>query len=151
MVLLKPRRGLHRLMFGSDKLIDPLAEGRIGQHALELVPRNRLQDSPRVIGKFPQRRIKLPPHFVGAMTPRPAHVEGQLSEGIEPLDFRGQKAIDRVADTGLFAHGFSLGFGPGWVSGRCGDAASASLTIVWASCSIRRKWVSSRKLSAYIL
>ena len=89
MILLKPRRGLRRHTFGSDELIDPLAEGGIGQPAFELVPRDRLQDGPGVIGEFPQRRIKLPPHFVGAMTPRPAHIQRQLRQVIDPLDVRG--------------------------------------------------------------
>ena len=53
---------------------------------------------------LPQFGIKLPPHFVGGMIPRPAHIQGQLRQGIESLDFRGQKVVDRVADTGLFAH-----------------------------------------------
>ena len=57
--------------------------------------------------EFPQLGIKLPPHFVGGMIPRPAHIQGQLRQGIESLDFRGQKVVDRVADTGLFAHDFS--------------------------------------------
>ena len=33
--------------------------------------------------------IKLPPHFVGGMIPRPAQIQGKLRQGIEPLDFRG--------------------------------------------------------------
>jgi hypothetical protein len=59
---------------------------------------------------FPQFRIKLPPHFVGSMIPRPAHIQGQLGKGIEPLDFRGQEAVYRVADTSLFTHTIILHF-----------------------------------------
>jgi hypothetical protein len=55
---------------------------------------------------FPQFGIKLPPHFVGSMIPGPAHIQGKLSQGIEPLDFRGQKAVYRVDGKCLFAHAF---------------------------------------------
>ena len=90
---------------------------------------------------FPQFGIKLPPHFVGSMIPRPAHIQGQLGQGIEPLDFRGQKIVDRVADTGLFAHDFSFSYcaSDAESSGCCGAAARASLTIVWASSRMRRR------------
>ncbi len=101
MVLLKPRRRLRRLPLGLHQAINVLAEGRIGQHALDLVARDRLQDDPGVMRDFPQFGIKLPPHFVGGMIPRPAHIQGQLRQGIESLDFRGQKIVDRVADAGL--------------------------------------------------
>ena len=107
MVLLKPRRRLRRLPPGLHQVIDVLAEGGIGQHALELVARDRLQDDPGVMRDLPQCGIELPPHFVGGMIPRPAHIQGQLRQGIESLDFRGQKAVDRVADARLFAHDFS--------------------------------------------
>ena len=110
MLLLKPRRRLRRLTLGSQQVINVLTVGRIGQHALELVPRDRLQDNPGVLREFPQRRIKLPPHLVGGMIPRPAQIQGQLRQGIEPLDFRGQEAVDRVADTCLFAHAIIFHF-----------------------------------------
>jgi hypothetical protein len=42
------------------------------------------------------------------MTPRPAHIQCQLSKGIESLYFSGQQAVYRVADTDLFAHVFSF-------------------------------------------
>ena len=57
---------------------------------------------------FPQFGIKLPPHFVGGMIPRPAHIQGEFRQGIEPLDLRGQQVVDRVADAGFFAHRFFL-------------------------------------------
>ncbi len=110
MLLLEPRGRLRRAMLGSQQVINVLTEGGIGQHALELVPRDRLQDNPRVPREFPECRIKQPPHFVGAMIPRPAHIQGQLGQGVESLDFRRQKAVCRVADTGLSFHGFSSGF-----------------------------------------
>ena len=102
MGLLKPRGRFRRLPPGLHQVIDLLAESGIGQHALDLVPRDRLQDNPGVMSEFPQFGIKLPPHFVGRMIPRPAHIQGKLGQGIEPLDFRGQKAVNRVADTCLF-------------------------------------------------
>ena len=104
MILLKPRGRLRRLPSGFDQVIDVLAENGIGQHALDLVARDRLQDDPGVVRDLPQFGIKLPPHFVGGMIPRPAHIQGQFRQGIEPLDFRGQKIVDWVAGTGLFAH-----------------------------------------------
>ena len=87
--LLKPRRRLRRLAAGLHKSIYLLAECRIGQHVLEFVPRDRLEDNPGVLGEFPKSRIKLPPHVVGVMIPGPAHVQGQLGQGTESLDFRG--------------------------------------------------------------
>ena len=51
-----------------------LAETGIGQQALDLVPRDRLENGPRVVGDCPQVGIKLPPQFVGGMTPRPAEI-----------------------------------------------------------------------------
>ena len=89
MILLKPRGRLRRLL----QTIDVLTEGRIGQHALDLVARDRLQDDPGVMRELPQRGIKLPPHFVCCMIPRPAHIQGQLGQGIEPVDFRRQKVV----------------------------------------------------------
>ena len=86
--MLKPCGRLRRLTLGSHQVINVLAESGIGQHVLELVPRDRLQDNPGVLREFPQRGIKLPPHFVGGMIPRPAHIQGQLCQGIESLDFR---------------------------------------------------------------
>ena len=89
MLLLKPCGRLRRLTLGSQMVINVLAESRIGQHALELVPRDRLQDNPRILREFPQYGIKRAPHSVGGMVPRPAHVQGKLRQGIEPFDFRG--------------------------------------------------------------
>ena len=70
MCLLKPRVGVFGVMFGLQKVIHILTEGRIGEHALKFFPRDRLQDHPRVLREFPQCRIQQPPHFVGAMIPR---------------------------------------------------------------------------------
>ena len=75
----------------SQQVINVFAKNGIGQHALDLVARDRLQDNPGVVRDFPQFGIKLPPHFVGSVIPRPAHIQGKFRQGIEPLDFRGQK------------------------------------------------------------
>jgi hypothetical protein len=87
------------------------AKNGIGQHALDPVARDRLQDNPWVMRDFPQFGIKPAPHFVGSMIPRPAHIQGQLGKGIEPLDFSGQKIVDGMACAGSFAHSFSFSFG----------------------------------------
>ena len=65
MVLLKPGGRLRRVPPGLDQVVDVRAESGIGQHALELVPRDRLQDDPGVMREFPQRGIELPPDLVG--------------------------------------------------------------------------------------
>ena len=88
MILLKPRGRLRRLTLGSDRSSTLLRKAGSASTALELVPRDRLQDNPGVMREFPQRGIKLPPHFVGGMIPRPAHIQGELGQGIESLDFR---------------------------------------------------------------
>jgi hypothetical protein len=72
----------------SQQIINVFAKNRIGQYALDLVARDRLQDNPGLCVISQQFGIKLPPHFVGSVIPRPAHIEGKLRQGIEPLDFR---------------------------------------------------------------
>ncbi len=135
MLLLKPRGRLRCVTLGSQQVINALTEGRISQHALQLVSRDRLQDNPRILREFPQYGIKRAPHSISGMVPRPAHVQGKLCQGIEPLDFHGKKAVDRVADACLFAHGFSpefvldrnfdcISFG----APRCATPPAASLT-----------------------
>ena len=95
MRVLKPGGRLRRLTRGVQQIIDVLPEARIGQHALELVPRDRLQDHPRILREFPQDGIERAPHAVGGMVPRPPHIQGQRGQGIEPLDFRGEQVVDR--------------------------------------------------------
>jgi hypothetical protein len=73
----------------SQQVINALAKSGIGQYALDLVARDCLQDNPGVVCDFPQFGIKLPPRLVGSVIPRPAHIQGKLRQGIEPLDFRG--------------------------------------------------------------
>ena len=89
MILLKPRGRLQRFPPGLHQAINVLAKNGVGQHALDPVARDRLQDHPGVMRDLPQFGIKLPPHFVGGMIPRPAQIQGKLRQGIEPLDFRG--------------------------------------------------------------
>ena len=88
MFFLKPRRGFCRLTPGLHESIDLFAEGGIGQHAPECVLRDSLQDDPGVLSELPKLGIKLAPHVVGGMIPRPAHIQGQLRQGIESLDVR---------------------------------------------------------------
>ena len=42
------------------------------------------------------------------MIPIPVHIQRQLSQGIESVDFRRQKTVDRVTDPCLFGHDFSF-------------------------------------------
>ncbi len=53
MMLLKPRGCRVRLLLGLCKGIDLLAEGRIGEHAPDLLPGDRLQDITRVMRQVP--------------------------------------------------------------------------------------------------
>jgi hypothetical protein len=89
MLLLKPRRPLRLLTPGMQHVLEVYSEGRIRQHTFELIPRDGLQNNPWVLREFPQDGIKRAPYLVGGMIPRPAKIQGQLSEGIETLDFRG--------------------------------------------------------------
>ena len=57
MMLLKPRGRLRRVTLASDQGINVLTVSRVGQHALELVPRDGLQDNAGVLREFPQFRI----------------------------------------------------------------------------------------------
>ncbi len=100
MIPLKPRGRCRRLPAGFDQTIHVLAEYRIAQHALDAVARSRLQHDPRVVRGLPQVGIKLPPHFVGSVIPRPAHIQGEFRQGIEAFDFRGQETVHGVAGTG---------------------------------------------------
>jgi hypothetical protein len=130
MFLLKPCGHVRRLTLGLQMVINVLTEGRIAQRPFDLIPRDRLQDHPGILREVPQNWIECAPNSVSGVVPRPAHIQSKLSQGVEPFYFRGQKAVYRVADTGSFAHDFSLG---------TGTAANASPTIVWASSRMRRK------------
>ena len=99
MIPLKPRGRFRRLPAGFHQAIYVFPENGIGQHALDLVARNRLQDHPRVMRDSPQFGIELPPHFVGGMIPGPMHVQGEFRQRIKSLDLRGQEMVYGVADS----------------------------------------------------
>ena len=80
MIFLKPCGRLRRLTLGLQQIINFFSEGGIGQHALEFVFGDSLQNHPGVLREFPQRGIKFSPHFVGAMIPRPAQIQRQLRQ-----------------------------------------------------------------------
>ncbi len=89
MAVLKPRRRFRRLLTYFDQTIYAFTENGIGQHALNLVARDRLQDDPGVVCNLPQLRIELPPHFVGGVIPRPMHIQGKFRQTIAALDLSG--------------------------------------------------------------
>ena len=88
MILLKPSGRLRRLPAGFDQAIDVLPENGIGQHALDLVARDRLQDDPGVMRDLPQFGIKLPPHFVGRSDSTTSAYPGRVPPGNRTLRFR---------------------------------------------------------------
>ena len=104
MILLKPPGRFQPFPPGLDQTINAFPGDGIGQHALDLVARGRLQDHPGVMRDSPQFGIKLPPHFVGGMIPRPMHIQGERRQRIESFDLRGQETVYGVAGTDLFAH-----------------------------------------------
>ena len=130
MILLKPGGRTRRLPAGFHQAVHIFPKNGVGQYALNLVPRDRLQDDPGILRDLPQFGIKLAPHFVGRMIPRPAHVQRKLRQGIEALDFGGQKVVDRVADAGSFTHDLPL---------RSGVAAKVASTMACASSRMRRR------------
>ena len=75
-------------MLSPEQVVDVLTKCRIGEHALNLIARDRLQYNPGVLREFPQRGIQHHPHTVGSMVPRPAQVQRKLCERIESRDFR---------------------------------------------------------------
>jgi len=108
MILLKPRGRFRRLPARFDQTIHGFSEGGIGQRALDLLARDRLQDHPGVMRDLPQFGIKMPPYFVGGVIPRPMHVQREFRQRVEALDSGGQEVVYRVADARLVAHGFFL-------------------------------------------
>ncbi len=98
MLLLEPCRTARRLTLGTKPVVNVLTEGRIGQCALELIPRGRLQDDPRILSEVPQYWVQRAPQSVGGMIPRPMHIQGEFRQGIEPLDFRGHYHVLRMAN-----------------------------------------------------
>ena len=130
MVALKPGGRFRRLAAGFHQVIYVLPESGIGQHALDPVARDRLQDDPGVVRDLPKLRIKLSPHFVGGMVPRPVHIQGEFRQRIESLDFRRQEMVNRVVCRDKFAHDLSS-------SDRV--AARVSLTSACASSPMRHR------------
>ena len=128
--MLKPGGRRRGMLPGLHEGIHLAAKAGIGEHALELVSRDRLQKAPGVVRQLPLHGIELPPHFVGAMIPRRAHIQGELGERIESLDVRGQWTVCRLSDRFLFDHGF-----PFSASG----PPKASPTIDSASSRMRRR------------
>ena len=104
MLLLKPCGRLGGLTFGTQQVINILTQRGVGQHVLESIPRDRLQNHPRILREFPQDRIKSAPQSVRGMVPRPAQVEGKLCQRIKSVDFRRKKAMDREGCAFFFAH-----------------------------------------------
>jgi hypothetical protein len=80
MIPLKPSGRFRRLSAGFDQAIYGFSENGIGQDALNPVARGRLQDHPGVMRDSPQLRVKLTPHFVGGMIPRPVHIQGEFRQ-----------------------------------------------------------------------
>ena len=54
MISLKPCEGFRRPPTGFDQSIDVFPEDGIGQYALDLIARDRLQDDPGVMRDLPQ-------------------------------------------------------------------------------------------------
>jgi len=59
------------------------------------------------VGELPQHRLELPPH-VGGMIPRSPHMQCELGQRIEPLDFGRQKFVYRIRGAARFAHVMSV-------------------------------------------
>ena len=102
--LLKPRTCLRMIPPGLHEVVNVLAEIGIRQDTLEFLPRDRLQDGPRVMREVPQHRIQLQPQLIGSMIPRRTHIQGKLGQEMESLYVLGQKTILRVSNPCLFAH-----------------------------------------------
>ena len=104
MLLLKPCGRLGGLTFGSQQVINILMQRGVGQDVLESIPRDRLQNHPRILGKFPEDRIKSAPQLVRRMVPCPAQVERKLRQRIKSVYFRRKKPMDREAAAFFLAH-----------------------------------------------
>jgi hypothetical protein len=76
--LLKPSRRFEHLAPGLHQALQVTAKNGVGQQVLDLVPRNRHQNKLGVVGKRPKVGIKLPPHCVSGMIPRPAYIQGKF-------------------------------------------------------------------------
>ena len=106
MLFLKPRGRICRLPLGFQPIVHLLAKDWIGERGFELVLGNRLQHHPGILRELPQRGIKLPPHLVGGMIPRPAQVQRQLRKRIVAFNVRVQRVVVCLANRCFFVHGF---------------------------------------------
>jgi hypothetical protein len=89
MIPLEPCGRLVRLLPGLDKVVNAFAENSVAKKARDPITRCRLKDYPGIVCEFPQFRIKLLPYSVSGMIPRRAHIERQLSQRIDSINFCG--------------------------------------------------------------
>ena len=80
MIPLKPRGRFQGLPAGFNQAIDIVTENGIGQHVLNPVARDGLQNDPGVMRDFPKSGVKLPPDFVRPVIPRPMHIQGEFRQ-----------------------------------------------------------------------
>src|SRR5450432_252660 len=95
MNLLKPPRRCVCVARGPYQFFDEGAERGLSQHLSKRVARDSLQDDPRIVSELPQHWIETPPDRVSGMIPRPAHVQGELRQGVGSLDVARHDALDR--------------------------------------------------------
>ena len=86
--LLEPSGCLTRLALLSNQRLHLVAKCRVATQLLELGRGSGLQDDPRAARQLPQLGLELVPQLVGAVVPRPAHVERQLSEVVGARNLR---------------------------------------------------------------
>jgi hypothetical protein len=70
MIFLKPRRVLGRLTTSVEQIVDSLAKSGIAHSLPDLVPRDCLQNNPRIVREIPQHGIQPTPHGVCGVVPR---------------------------------------------------------------------------------
>ena len=104
MIPLKPRGRFRRPPAVFDQVIYILPKSGIGQYAFDPVARDRLEDDPGIMRDRPKFRVKLSPHFVSGMIPRPVHIQGEFRQRIESFYFRRQEMVNRVDGALVFAH-----------------------------------------------
>jgi len=105
--LLKPSGSFESFAPGLHQVLQLTAKNGVGQQTLDLVPRNRHQNKPGVVSQGPKVGVKLPPHCVSGMIPRPARIQGKFRQGIKSLNVRRQHVVKLAADLGLAVHDIS--------------------------------------------
>ena len=85
MGLLKPGGCFYYIAPAVNQVVDNFAELGIGKHLFQLFARDGLHHDPRIMRELPQHRVKFPPHLVGGVIPRGAHIQRKLGEGVETL------------------------------------------------------------------